>query len=114
MARSFGDVALRELEEELLHPVEAEAGLRARGLVGEALGHSGGEQPESHLVDGATGSRDLRDDLPALAAVGEHLLDAADLTFDATQPLQQFLGDVVGERHAATSSLVWRRIRSIV
>jgi hypothetical protein len=49
------------------------------------LTHARGEQPKSGAVERAAGSRELGDDICALAAVLDHLDDAAELALNPAQ-----------------------------
>ena len=67
--------------------------------VAEAVGETGGDKLESCLVERLAGGRDLRDDVTTLAPIGEHLLDPADLTFDAAQSLDEIINRWLGQIH---------------
>src|SRR3954463_14017545 len=49
------------------------------------------EQAEGDLVEGSLRRRDLREDVDAVAVLVNHVLDPADLAFDAPQPLAQLI-----------------------
>ena len=61
--------------------------------------HACHEELEADLAQRPTGRGDLGDDLPALAPVAEHLLDATDLTLDPAQPPLQIMEGGVVELH---------------
>ena len=63
------------------------------------------EDLESERLQRGGDGGDLRDDVDAVTVVGEHVLDAANLPFDSTQPLDQSVlvgGIAVGERKSLT------------
>ncbi len=67
----------------------------------EAVGEAGGDDLEASLVEGLAGGGDLGDDVPAFASVHEHLLDAADLTLDPAEPLEEVVDGLFGQVHGA-------------
>lgn len=86
-------------EEEPLHAGNIRLIERAAGPGVETLAHPGGNDLEPGAVQGLAGRRELRDDVLAVAAFLDHPGDTAQLPFDATQSLQQILGDVRFDLH---------------
>ena len=93
-----------ELHEHLLDVVDVVALLgRSIGVV-EAVGETGGDELEPGLVEGFAGGGDLGHDVAAFAAVGQHLLDAADLALDPAEPLEEVVNGLFGQVHGAFST----------
>src|SRR6516162_7413226 len=78
------------------------------------------EDPETEALEGRRDRADLREDVDAVAILGDHLLDAAHLALDPVQALDQsFLFGVVavvgllvyGRAHVAAPSLALRNRR---
>ena len=68
--------------------------------VSKAPRQPGGDELEAGLLQRADHRGQLRDDLPAVATVGQHRLDAADLPFGSPQALLEIVQRFVREFHA--------------
>jgi hypothetical protein len=94
-----------QVEEHLLDIVELIALLgRCIGVV-QAPGEACRDQMEPGLLEGARRGRELGDDLTAVAAVGQHRLDAAHLTLDPTEAPGQVVDGLVGQIHGRLLAL---------
>src|SRR5512145_680510 len=82
-SRASMEVTSGEREEELLHLGGVQGGSIA--FLDHALPQPGGDDRETGLVEGAADGGELRDDVLALAALVEHLDDAAELPLGALE-----------------------------